>query len=56
MLCFFRQLIISAALCTAFAQPVNIPQVTINVGETVFETDYLYERGFSLKNRGTEFR
>lgn len=48
-----------AALCTAFGQsvpsgtlPVNVPKVSENEGETVFEEELLYERGFGLQNWG----
>ena len=50
---------VAVAVCMAFNQsvpsgrlPVNVPKVTVNGGEIVFEDDYLYERGFSLENWG----
>ena len=50
---------VAASLCTAFGQsvpsgtlPVNVPKVSENEGETVFEEELLYERGFGLQNWG----
>jgi beta-glucosidase-like glycosyl hydrolase len=50
---------VAVALCTAYGQsvpqgtlPVNVPKVTVKDGEITFENEYLYERGFSLKNWG----
>ena len=50
---------VAAAICTAFNQsvpsgtlPVNVPKVKIEEGAVSFLDDYLYERGFGLKNWG----
>ena len=50
---------VAAAICTAFNQsvpsgtlPVNVPKVKIEEGAVTFLDDYLYERGFGLKNWG----
>ena len=50
---------VAVALCTAYGQsvpagtlPVNVPKVTVKDGAVTFEEEYLYERGFSLKNWG----
>ncbi len=50
---------VAVALCTAFGQsvpsgtlPVNMPKVTVNNGEIVFEDEYLYNRGFGLSGWG----
>lgn len=50
---------VAAAVCTAFGQsvpagtlPVNVPEITVNGEDIVFEEEYLYQRGFGLKNWG----
>lgn len=50
---------VAVAVCTAFGQsvpagtlPVNVPEITVNGEDIVFEEEYLYQRGFGLKNWG----
>lgn len=47
---------VAVALCTAYNEsvpsgtlPVNVPKATVKDGETVYEKEFLYERGFGLE-------
>lgn len=50
---------VAAAVCSAFGQsvprgtlPVNIPKISVEDGDAVFEKELLYERGEGLQNWG----
>ena len=47
---------VAVAICTAFNQsvpsgvlPVNVPKVEVKDGEVYFLDEYLYERGYGMK-------